>query len=390
MSVTLPLHAPRGRGAAFTRRYGMLGTFPPTECGVATFTAALAAGLEANGAEVGIVRVGDADSSRDVRVVERLEAGSSTSTRRAVRALDAHDVAIVQHEYGLYGGADGDEVVDLVRSLGVPSIVVAHTVLLDPSAHQREVLEAVAAAASAIVVMTDAGRDRLCTTYDVDADKIVVIPHGAAVARPHEPSVRLTRPTILTWGLLGQGKGIEWAIDAMRLLQDLRPRPQYVIAGDTHPKVLAREGERYRHMLMRRTWERGVAPMVTFDRGYRDLPALSKLIDGATVVLLPYDSQDQVTSGVLVDAVAAGRPVVSTAFPHAIELLASGAGIVVPQRDPAAIAEALRRVLTEDGLATAMAAEATRLAPELGWDAVAGRYHALADPLLDAYAEAFA
>jgi glycosyltransferase involved in cell wall biosynthesis len=168
----------------------------------------------------------------------------------------------------------------------------------------------------------------------------------------------------------------------MPLLQDLRPRPKYVIAGDTHPKVFAREGERYREMLVRRTWEQGVAPMVSFDRGYRDLRALSTLIETATVVVLPYDSEDQVTSGVLVDAVAAGRPVVSTAFPHAIELLASGAGIVVPQRDPAALGAALRRVLTEDGLATAMSEEATRLAPELGWSAVASRYHALADPLI--------
>ena len=387
MSLTLPPPAAHGPGAARARRYGILGTFPPTECGIATFTAALAAGLEANGADVGIVRVGASAASSDRRVVTRLEAGSPASTQRAVRALDAHDVAIVQHEYGLYGGIDGDEVVGLIESLTVPSIVVAHTVLLRPSSHQRVVLEAVAAAASAIVVMTEAGRDRLCTTYDVDAEKVVMIPHGAAVAPRFEPSTRLTRPTILTWGLLGEGKGIEWAIDAMCLLQDLRPRPQYVIAGDTHPKVFAREGERYREMLVRRSWEQGVAPLVTFDRGYRDLPALSTLIDSATVVLLPYDSRDQVTSGVLVDAVAAGRPVVSTAFPHAIELLASGAGIVVPQRDPAAIAGALRRVLTEDGLATAMAAEAARIAPELGWSAVAGRYHALADPLLDAYAE---
>jgi glycosyltransferase involved in cell wall biosynthesis len=301
-----------------------------------------------------------------------------------VRALDAHDVAIVQHEYGLYGGPDGDEVVDLIRSLEVPSIVVAHTVLLHPSPHQREVLEAVVAAATSVVVMTEAGRDRLCTTYDVDVDKVVVIPHGAAIGRQDEPSTRLTRPTILTWGLLGDGKGIEWAIDAMALLQDLHPRPHYVIAGDTHPKVLAREGERYREMLVRRTWEQGVAPMVTFDRGYRDLPDLSRLIAGATIVLLPYDSQDQVTSGVLVDAVAAGRPVVSTAFPHAIELLGSGAGLVVAQRDPAAIAAAVRRVLTEDGLATAMAAEASRLAPELGWEAVASQFLALAGPLVGA------
>jgi glycosyltransferase involved in cell wall biosynthesis len=143
-------------------------------------------------------------------------------------------------------------------------------------------------------------------------------------------------------------------------------------------------------MLVRRTWEQGVAPMVRFDEGYRDLASLSTLIESSTVVVLPYDSQDQVTSGVLVDAIAAGRPVVSTAFPHAIELLSSGAGIVVPQRDPVALAAALRRVLTEDGLATAMAEEARRLAPELGWGAVAGRYQALADPLIGALEGAYA
>jgi glycosyltransferase involved in cell wall biosynthesis len=219
----------------------------------------------------------------------------------------------------------------------------------------------------------------------VDADKIVVIPHGAATAAGTSArgasSSRLTRPTVLTWGLLGQGKGIEWAIDALSLLKDLRPRPHYVIAGDTHPKVLAADGEAYRDMLVRRTWEQGVSPMVTFDRGYRDLAALATLIDTATVVVLPYDSEDQVTSGVLVDAIAAGCPVIATAFPHAVELLGTGAGVVVPQRDPAALAGAIRRVLTEDGLATSMAEEATRLAPGLRWSAVAAQYRALAEQL---------
>ncbi len=98
--------------------------------------------------------------------------------------------------------------------------------------------------------------------------------------------------------------------------------------------------------------------------------------------MLPYDSTDQVTSGVLVDAVAAGRPVVSTAFPHAVELLGSGAGLVVPQRDAAALAGAIRSVLTDPELAASMAAEAQRLAPELSWTAVAGRYDDLAGHLL--------
>jgi glycosyltransferase involved in cell wall biosynthesis len=121
---------------------------------------------------------------------------------------------------------------------------------------------------------------------------------------------------------------------------------------------------------------------VVFDATYRDVASLTALIQSCAVVVLPYDSTDQVTSGVLVDAIAAGRPVVATAFPHAVELLASGAGIVVDHDDPAALVSALCRVLVEPGLAEAMAAEASRLAPSMGWSVVAGAYLALANRLL--------
>jgi glycosyltransferase involved in cell wall biosynthesis len=182
---------------------------------------------------------------------------------------------------------------------------------------------------------------------------------------------------LLTWGLLGPGKGIEWAIDAMAELGDLDPRPEYVVAGTTHPKVRERHGEAYRHMLADRAASSTVD--IRFDDTYRDLMSLTQLIQSADLVVLPYDSREQVTSGVLVDAIAAGRPVVSTAFPHAVELLGSGAGIVVPQRDPAALADAIRSVLTDPSLASSMEAEARRLAPGLAWSAVAGQYAELAD-----------
>jgi glycosyltransferase involved in cell wall biosynthesis len=242
-----------------------------------------------------------------------------------------------------------------------------------------------------MVVMTDAARRRLCDRFDVDESKVTTIAHGAAVPAPRQPprhELRLrprsspARPLLLSWGLLGRGKGIEWAIDAMAQLKDLEPRPRYVVAGRTHPKVVAFEGEAYRDLLLERTWVNQVAGSVTFDATYRDVGSLTRLIQDAAVVVLPYDSRDQVTSGVLVDAVAAGRPVVATAFPHAVELLSSGAGIVVPHRNPGALAAALRRVLTEPGLAAAMAAEAARLAPSLGWPAVAEQYAGLADRLL--------
>ena len=155
-----------------------------------------------------------------------------------------------------------------------------------------------------------------------------------------------------------------------------------MVAGRTHPKVLAADGEAYRDARMEQARSSGVADSVHFDTGYRNVATLSALIQSAAVVVLPYDSTDQVTSGVLVDAIASGRPVVATAFPHAVELLASGAGIVVDHDDPDALASALRRVLTQPRLAGDMAAEARRLAPEMAWPVVAEAYLTLAQRLL--------
>ena len=190
------------------------------------------------------------------------------------------------------------------------------------------------------------------------------------------------RLRLLTWGLLGPGKGIEWAIDAMALLADVRPRPSYLVAGTTHPKVHAKDGEAYRDMLIGRCRRTATSQSVSFDDSYRDLPALTRLISGTDLVVLPYDSDDQVTSGVLVDAVACGRPVVATAFPHAVELLTGGAGVVVPQRDAQALADVVRSFVDQPELLAGMAAECERLAPALSWSAVSRRYLELATSLL--------
>ena len=215
-----------------------------------------------------------------------------------------------------------------------------------------------------------------------------MIPHGAADNRSgnhddlHQPITRT--PVILTWGLLGEGKGIEWAIDAMAQIKDLRPAAQYRVVGQTHPRVLERNGEAYRTSLVERARDLGVSNSVHFDARYLGRTELHRLVRQADVVLLPYDSREQVTSGVLIEAVAAGKPVISTAFPHAQELLASGAGILVERQDPTAIANALRRVFSEPGLAERMGAEASRIAPELLWPAVGRQYREIAQDLLRA------
>jgi glycosyltransferase involved in cell wall biosynthesis len=360
--------------------FGILSTFPPTSCGIATFSAALAAGLIGQGASVDVVRCGPSPEVEDVLVVGSLADSDDPGHRRAIDALNRNDLVIVQHEYGLYDGVDGESIIDLVASIDAPVVVVAHTVLTEPTENQRRVLEQICRSADGVVVMTRTAHARLLAGYDIDGSKVHVIPHGAAtpLAAP-SASQRCpgTPPRLLTWGLLGPGKGIEWAIDAMDELGDLDPLPEYVVAGATHPKVRERHGEAYRQMLVGRAASSIVD--ITFDDTYRDLMSLTDLIQSADLVVLPYDSRDQVTSGVLVDAVAAGRPVVSTAFPHAVELLGTGAGIVVPQRDPVALGQAIRSVLTDASLASSMEAEARRLAPGLAWSAVAERYAELAD-----------
>ena len=384
MRVPSPLNPPFCGGRRRTSSFGILSTYPPTACGIATFSAALAEGLVANGAEVSVVRVADGSPASSKRVVGELVNGSPRSVAASSELLNRCDLAIVQHEYGLYGGADGDEVLDVLAGLQIPSVVIAHTILTDPTPHQRSTLVAVAAMADHVVVMSDTARERLCNRFDVDPAIVTTIPHGAATPgrAPHEPAAR---PTILTCGLIGPGKGIERVIDAMRSLHRLPARPRYLVAGQTHPKVLAANGEAYRHARIEQALRNGVGASVFFDATYRDVASLTALIQSCAVVVLPYDSTDQVTSGVLVEAIAAGRPVVATAFPHAVELLASGAGMIVDRDDPAALVLALRRVLVEPGLADRMAAEASRLAPSMGWSVVAGAYVALADRLLSKY-----
>jgi glycosyltransferase involved in cell wall biosynthesis len=385
MSTSTVLRSAR---TSTSHRIGILSTYPPKICGLATFAAALAGELVRAGHRVDVVRVDDGEGNvpNSESVVATMVNGVPSSIRSAAAALSNCDVAIIQHEYGIFGGADGEEVIDLLQDLIVPAIVVFHTVPLDPTPHQRSLLVDISRLAKRVVVMTVAARDRLTTLYPIDSSKIVTIPHGALVPsreqRREIDRVDQRRPQLLTWGLLGPGKGIEYVIDALALLEDLHPRPRYTIAGVTHPKILAREGDAYRHSLRRRAINAGVEDLVTFDDTYRNVEQLTRFVASASVVVLPYDSRDQVTSGVLVDAIAAGRPVIATAFPHAVELLRSGAGIVVPHADPLALSQAIRAILSNRYTMAAMASEAGRLAPSLSWSSVAAEYARLAGVLV--------
>ncbi|MGC5173238.1 glycosyltransferase [Microbacterium sp. DT81.1] len=366
--------------------FGFLSTYPPTRCGLATFTEALASELATDGVRAPIiVRALDVrDSGPNPAVVGRvpttteLIARDRVSMRTAVRALDGCDVAIVQHEYGIYGGPDGDEIIPLLRSLATPAIVVLHTVLSEPTPHQRAVLETVCKLAATVVVMTDNAREILNRSYNVKPSKVHVIPHGVPVPRATSVTKRTGSKRILTWGLISPGKGLEWGIRAIAGLRDTVPPIEYVIAGQTHPKVLAHDGERYREALQQLITDLSLGAIVTLDDRYRDATELAELVAGADVVLLPYDSRDQATSGVLIEAVAAGVPVVATGFPHAVELLGRGAGVIARHQDPESMAAAIRTILGAEGAAEQMHQAGLRDTHDFSWPRVADHYRAIA------------
>ena len=369
----------------------LVSTYPPTVCGLATFTSNLSAAIAApeSGWSAVVVRIMDrAEADVHEEVVAQWITGDRASLSRAVAATESSDAVVLQHEYGLFGGPDGQDVLELIEAVQVPLVAVLHTVLRDPTSHQRHILDQVMSSASLTVVQSEAARRRLIAVHGADAEQVVVVPHGAAANFVGPVLSDIERPTVLTWGLLGPGKGIEHGISALSLLQERSPAPVYIVAGQTHPKVLAAQGEHYRHQLQDQSRALGIADRVRFDSSYRDWESLRALVRSVDVVLLPYDSRDQVSSGVLVEAIASGKPVVATRFPHAEELLSQGAGLTVPQGDFQAMAAALDRVLYEPGLAARMAIASRREGATLLWPVVGATYRSLIAEVLPARAVA--
>lgn len=364
---------------------GIVATHPPTQCGLATFAYALEQALERQGHHVHTVAVDAAEGESLHPLAGVLTPGSHASMRRTAAVLSKCDVALIQHEFGIFGGPDGDEIVEVTRDVDSPIIVTLHTVPLEASVHRASILVSLCEVADRVVVMSNAARERLVGTYaPIDAERVVVIPHGAVRVTEDPGIAHLSE--VLTWGLIGPGKGIEHVIRAIGLLHQLGVDVRYTIAGSTHPKVKAKEGERYRDMLRDLAHELNVEHLVTFDEQYRDVEELTRFISTAGVVVLPYDSHEQITSGVLTDSLAAGCAVIATEFPHAVELLGDGAGLLVPHADPQSLAVAMRTVTSEPRLVAQLRARARELSASFDWDVVAEQYVELARDCVLAHA----
>lgn len=355
----------------------VVSTYPPTRCGVGRFTRSLITGLEtaAPNAWVRVARLVSAgeraEPSKEVELV--FDPSSSAAIRAAGRRMNKSDVVLIQHEFGLYGPDDGIAVLELVEHIDAPILITLHTVVAEPSDRQRRIVTALSRA-GLLIVPSEVARRRLLDRYGVDPSAVSVIPHGAwwKPAAPNEAP----RRRLITWGLLGPGKGIERSLRAVAEI-DLDPPVTYDIVGQIHPKVLERDGDAYRTHLMTMAAELGIDDRVRFTDRYLEDHELYDLVTAADLVVVPYDNHEQICSGVLTEAIAAGRPVVSTAFAHAVELLSDGSGLIAPHSDKG-VARAIRLLLEDDRAYSYAASTAAAMAPAVSWESVAGRYLELA------------
>jgi len=363
-------------------------------CGLATFTSSLRSAFAINrGSTEGldVIELIDGFSSpvRDrAEVMMSVDPADPFSLRMAADRVSFYDSVILQHEYGIWGPDMGLPVIDFVERVETGLITTLHTLLPDPSRVQEKIIDVLADRSDYLVVPSHASEDLLAKQYGIDSASIVVIPHGTnpflpSVARLRALMPQLERPPrLLTWGLIGPGKGLEWSLRAVHLLKSRYEGVRYTIAGKTHPKVLRHEGERYRRRLQDLVAELGLQENVELVDDYVSETLLRDLLLDTTIVVLPYDSSEQIVSGVLVEAVAANTPVVATAFPHALELANQGAASVVPHQNPQAIADAVTLLLEVPEAWEQMTTAQWKIAPGLEWESVALDYGRLVESLI--------
>lgn len=326
------------------------------------------------------------------RVRFELQEKDLDSYRRAADFLNFNnaDVLCVQHEFGIYGGPAGSHLLALLKEVRMPVVTTLHTVLREPNLAQRKVMEELARRSDRLVVMAQKGAEILRDVYQVPDAKIDIIPHGI----PDMPFVDSAfykeqfgvegRKVLLTFGLLGPGKGIEHVIEALPEIVRQHPNVVYLVLGATHPHLIEREGERYRLSLERLAEDRGVKDHVIFYNRFVSADDLKEFIGATDIYLTPYLNEAQVTSGTLAQVFGAGKPVVSTAYWHAQELLADGRGVLVPFRDAGAITEGVCGLLDNPAQMEKIRHDAYALGREMIWPATAARYlesfqHARAD-----------
>lgn len=378
--------ASRRRGPT---KVAFIGSYLPRRCGIATFSSDLLTTLsaEASGTEFWSLAVNDLAGGYDYPPEVHFEIGQKTIAdyRAAVDFLNMNLVEAVclQHEFGIFGGAHGAYVLRLLENLRMPVVTTLHTVLREPNRDQKEIIAAIADHSDRVVVMSRTAEEILQSVYGVPGNRIAVIPHGVPDVPFLDTSYNkdrfdvVGRKVILTFGLLSEGKGLEYVIDALPEIVRHHPEAVFAIVGATHPEVRRRDGEAYRHGLVRRASDLGVEGNVVFYNQFIDTPTLLDFISTADVVVTPYVNAEQIVSGVLSYALGAGKAIVSTPYWYADEMLAEGRGRLVPFRNAGAIAAEIVSLLDDDIERNAMRKRAYVASRGMVWKEVAAKYFKL-------------
>ncbi|MBT2186155.1 glycosyltransferase family 4 protein [Sphingobium nicotianae] len=357
----------------------VLGNALPRQCGLATYTSHSVEALRATFPELVVDHYAMDDGHGAIYgpgVKMTIGEGDIPAYIRAASAMERSGAELVwiHHEFGIFGGPAGDHLLTLLRHLSIPVVVTLHTVLARPDAEQYRVMRALIKAADGLIVMAQEAARLLETVYDADPARIRIIPHGAP-DRPFSPTLPFKEklglgagPTVLTFGLLSPGKGIEIAIRALPEVVQDHPALHYYIVGATHPALVRAEGEHYRETLTTLARTLGVADHVVFVDRFLGNEELLDYLQATDIYLTPYLGREQVTSGTLAYALAMGKPVVSTPYIHAEEALANGVGTLVPFGDADAISEALHDHLRDPARLEALSRAVWDSARSTIWD----------------------
>jgi glycosyltransferase involved in cell wall biosynthesis len=380
-------HEPKpNQVAAHLNQVAFVGSHLPRQCGIATFTSDL---CQAMAAEFPLCRclvgaINDRSEGYDypAQIRFEIEEKKIDSYRRAARFLNANHVELVsvQHEFGIFGGPAGSHLLALLRGLKMPVVTTLHTVLRKPDLDQRALMDQLNGLSKRFIVMAERGKEFLSEIYDIESEKIDVIPHGIPEIPFVNPNINKGRfglegkSVLLTFGLLSPNKGIEYVIEALPVILEEHPDVVYVVLGSTHPNIVARDGESYRLRLERLAESLGVASHVIFRDCFVSLEELKQFIGAADIYVTPYLNESQITSGTLAYAFAAGKAVISTPYWHAQELLTNNRGMLVPFANSELIGEAVNRYLSDPFLMAATRKRAWKLGRGMTWPVVTRRH----------------
>jgi glycosyltransferase involved in cell wall biosynthesis len=385
---------PRLTSVASALRVAFVGTYPPRQCGIATFTRDLQQAVAGAGPSVVpmILALTDSGGRYDYPRNVRYEIRQSTKSdyARAAEFVNYSDVRFVsvQHEHGIFGGDDGSYILEFLSALRVPAIATLHTVLKTPSQGQRETVQQIARQCSALVVMSQVAADLLATSYGISGREVHIIPHGIPHVEPADAADLKAhfgiagRKMLLTFGLLGPNKGIETVIRALPALVAAFPDLVYFVVGATHPVIKRRHGEAYRTTLEREAERLGVREHLVFRDHFVTTAELMSYLQAADIFVSPYQNEAQVTSGALSYAMGAGTAAVSTPYWHAQELLADGRGRLFPFGDSVALARVLTALWRAPAELEGLRSAAYAFTRSMEWPRVGQAYLALGQAVM--------